>query len=197
MVLPLISLILPLFPQLVLALSWSMLAAVGIYNSPSTLLPEFRWLFHFSTEICPTLVPILPEYSTTSISLHISASIQHKQTTQRTRDISRLCIRMVFWCQRIKIELIYYTFIYNSSKYFPTITRLLSVTRAIQSDWVKMFYVPSEKKGQNMYSLRDIDCVCTNKQIFINTLSKMKTICKKGENVCGEIKHEKCHCTVW
>ena len=60
-----------------------------------------------------------------------------------------------------------------------------------------MFYVASKKKDKKMYSLRDIDCIYTNKQIFFNTLSKkMKTIGKKGENVCGKIKHEKCHCTV-
>ena len=43
-----------------------------------------------------------------------------------------------------------------------------------------MFYVPFEKKGQNMYSLRDIDCNCMNKQIFINALSKNMKTMQKG-----------------
>ena len=49
-----------------------------------------------------------------------------------------------------------------------------------------MFYVPFEKKGQNMYSLRDIDCVCTNKPIFINTLSKKMKTRKRAKMYVGK-----------
>ena len=103
-------------------------------------------------------------------------------TTQADHAEDPWCIRMVFWCQWTKIEWNYYTLIYNSSKYFPTITRLLSVTRAIQSDGVKMFYVASKKKDKKMYSLRDIDCNCMNKQIFINALSKNRYLRSDVEN---------------
>ena len=74
---------------------------------------------------------------------------QHQYNTSRSRrgPVIYLCSRMVFWCQWTKIELNYYTLIYDSTKYFPTITLLLSETRANQSDWVKNVLCSFWKEG--------------------------------------------------